>query len=115
LKKKLYDFSYLVKRPKYDKSAIVENQLRPLPYLIERKTISNSMIKIYRDHEGSPTCWDAPAGAELILHDVFGAIQQRSVFVLQEVQGITPFISIFRDFIHKKNQVEGKQQINLQQ
>ncbi len=43
------------------------------------------------------------AGAELIIHDVFGAILYKGTGVfIAEGSGITPFISIFRDLNNKK-------------
>lgn len=51
------------------------------------------------------------AGAELIIHDVFGAIQYkgRGVFIAGG-SGITPFISIFRD-LYKKKELYGNKLI----
>ena len=49
--------------------------------------------------------------AELILHDVFGAIQYKGPGVfLAAGSGITPFIAIFRD-LHKKKQLKGNRLI----
>lgn len=65
------------------------------------------MIKIYRDHEGVTTMLaKTNAGAELIIHDVIGAIQYKgpAVFIAGGT-GITPFIPIFRDLYHK-NQID---------
>ncbi len=70
------------------------------------------MIKIYDDHGGvTAKLGSTNAGAELILHDVFGAIQFQGpgVFIAGG-SGITPFISIFRD-LYKKQQLRGNRLI----
>lgn len=70
------------------------------------------MIKIYRDHPGvTKELGKTNSGAELILHDVFGAIQYKGpgVFIAAG-SGITPFIAIFRD-LHKKKQLKGNRLI----
>jgi ferredoxin-NADP reductase len=57
------------------------------------------MIKIYKDHAGVTNMLGSlNAGDELILHDVFGAIQYKGpgVFIAGGA-GITPFIAIFRE------------------
>ena len=56
-------------------------------------------IKIYNDHDGvTSTLGRLNAGSELILHDVFGAIQYKGpgVFIAGGA-GITPFIAILRE------------------
>jgi ferredoxin-NADP reductase len=86
-----------------------KNQLRPFTFTSLRgQEYLEFMIKIYRDHEGVTNMLGRTnAGAELILHDVFGAIQYKGpgVFIAGGA-GITPFISIFRD-LFAKNQIEG--------
>lgn len=70
------------------------------------------MIKIYRDHPGvTRELGKTNSGAELILHDVFGAIQYKGpgVFIAAG-SGITPFIAIFRDLENKK-QLKGNRLI----
>jgi ferredoxin-NADP reductase len=65
------------------------------------------MIKIYRDHQGvTNMLGQTNAGADLILHDVFGAIRYKDqgIFIAGGA-AITPFISIFRDLYHK-NKIE---------
>lgn len=55
-------------------------------------------IKSYRDHDGVTNQLDQlKAGDELILHDVWGAIQYKGegVFIAGGA-GVTPFIAIFR-------------------
>jgi ferredoxin-NADP reductase len=86
-----------------------KNQLRPFTFTsLREKNHLEFMIKIYRDHEGVTNMLGRTnAGAQLILHDVFGAIQYKGpgVFIAGGA-GITPFISIFRD-LHHKNLIEG--------
>lgn len=70
------------------------------------------MIKIYRDHPGvTKELSKTNSDAELIIHDVFGAIQYKGPGVfLAAGSGITPFIAIFRD-LHKKKQLKGNRLI----
>lgn len=86
-----------------------KNQLRPFTFTCLRDDdYLEFMIKIYRDHDGVTNMLGKTiAGAELILHDVFGAIQYKGpgVFIAGGA-GITPFISIFRD-LNKKNELNG--------
>jgi ferredoxin-NADP reductase len=65
-------------------------------------------IKIYDDHPGvTHQLGLLHAGDQLILHDVFGAIQYQGPGVfLAGGAGVTPFISILRD-LHKKNKLKG--------
>jgi ferredoxin-NADP reductase len=90
-----------------------KNQLRPFTFTsLKDDEHLEFMIKIYRDHEGLTNMLGRTnAGAELILHDVFGAIQYKGpgVFIAGGA-GITPFISIFRD-LYNKNQIEGNRLI----
>jgi ferredoxin-NADP reductase len=86
-----------------------KNQLRPFTFTSLREDDHlEFMIKIYRDHEGLTNMLGRTnACAELILHDVFGAIQYKGLGVfIAGGAGITPFISIFRDLYHK-NLIEG--------
>jgi len=65
-------------------------------------------IKIYPERNGvTALLGKTNTGAELILHDVFGAIQYKGpgVFIAGGA-GITPFISIFRS-LYKDNKIEG--------
>jgi ferredoxin-NADP reductase len=69
-------------------------------------------IKIYNDRKGvTAELGRLNAGAELILHDVFGAISYkgRGVFIAGGA-GITPFIAIFRD-LHKQDKLHGNKLI----
>lgn len=90
-----------------------EDKLRPFTFtnLREQKYLE-FMIKIYRDHDGvTEMLGGINAGAELILHDVFGAIQFKGPGVfLAAGAGITPFISIFRD-LYKQNKLYGNKLI----
>jgi ferredoxin-NADP reductase len=90
-----------------------EDKLRPFTFtnLKEQKYLE-FIIKIYRDHDGvTNKLGSINAGAELILHDVFGAIQFKGngVFIAAGA-GITPFISIFRD-LYKQNKLHGNKLI----
>lgn len=90
-----------------------KDQLRPFTFtcLREEKYLE-FMIKIYMDHEGVTNMLGGiNTGDELILHDVFGAIQYKGpgIFIAGG-SGITPFISIFRD-LHKKKQLDGNRLI----
>lgn len=76
-----------------------KNELRPFTFtgLVESDYLE-FMIKIYTGRQGVTNALGSTnAGAELVLHDVFGAIQYKGpgVFIAAGA-GITPFISIFR-------------------
>jgi ferredoxin-NADP reductase len=90
-----------------------KNQLRPFTFTcLREKNYLEFMIKIYRDHNGvTNMLGKTNAGAELILHEVFGTIQYKGpgVFIVGGT-GITPFISIFRD-LFKKKQLKGNKLI----
>lgn len=69
-------------------------------------------IKIYNDHPGlTQMLGKTNSGAELILHDVFGAIQYKGpgVFIAGGA-GVTPFIAILRD-LHRKHQLKNNKLI----
>jgi hypothetical protein len=62
------------------------------------------MIKIYPEHHGvTAQLGKINAGSELIIGDVFGAIQYKGpgIFIAGGT-GITPFIAIFRELYDKK-------------
>lgn len=61
------------------------------------------IIKIYNDHEGiTKKLGLLHAGAELVLHNVFGAIQYAGPgFFFSGGTGVTPFVAILRDLHHK--------------
>lgn len=90
-----------------------EDKVRPFTFtnLRDQKYLE-FMIKIYRDHYGvTEKLGGINAGAELILHDVFGAIQfkEPGIFIAAGA-GITPFIAIFRD-LYKQNKLYGNRLI----
>lgn len=63
------------------------------------------IIKIYDDHKGvTSELGKLNAGAELLLHDVFGTIKYKGpgIFIAGGT-GITPFIAIFRALFHSEN------------
>ncbi len=66
------------------------------------------MIKIYARNKGmTHALGGTNAGAELILHDVFGTIQYKGPGVFfAGGAGVTPFIAILRDQFNKK-QIQG--------
>lgn len=69
-------------------------------------------IKIYNDHEGvTHQLGTLKAGDELLLHDVWGAIQYKGegVFIAGGA-GVTPFIAIFRQ-LRKENKINGNKLI----
>jgi ferredoxin-NADP reductase len=70
------------------------------------------IIKIYKEHEGvTNMLGKVNAGTQLILHDVFGAIEYKGkgTFIAGGA-GITPFIAIFRDLFSRK-QLKGNKLI----
>ncbi len=84
-----------------------KDQLRPFTFtnLKESKQLE-FMVKIYNDREGvTKMLGRTNAGDELILHDVFGAIQYKGpgVFIAAGT-GITPFMAIFRE-LYKQNKL----------
>ncbi|PJJ07690.1 ferredoxin-NADP reductase [Flavobacterium sp. 1] len=90
-----------------------EDKLRPFTFTnLNEQNYLEFMIKIYKDHEGvTNKLGSINAGAELILHDVFGAIQYKGkgTFIAGGA-GITPFISIFRD-LYKQQLLSGNKLI----
>lgn len=86
-----------------------KNELRPFTFtsLLEWPLLEFT-IKIHNDHNGvTNQLGKTNAGAELILHDVFGTIQYKGpgVFIAGG-SGITPFIAILRT-LHSMNNLEG--------
>lgn len=88
-------------------------ELRPFTFTcLKEKPYLEFMIKIYKDHQGVTNMLGRiNKGAELILHDVFGAIQYKGpgVFIAGGA-GITPFVSIFRN-LYKSRQIRGNKLI----
>ncbi len=90
-----------------------KHQLRPFTFTSMREHgYLEFMIKIYNDHQGVTNMLGRTnAGAELILHEVFGAITYKGPGVfLAAGSGITPFISIFRS-LHKTRELQGNKLI----
>jgi ferredoxin-NADP reductase len=88
-----------------------KDKLRPFTFTcLREQNYLEFMIKIYKDHEGvTNKLGGTNAGAELILHDVFGAIQYKgSGTFIAGGAGITPFISIFRDLYQKHHIIGNK-------
>jgi ferredoxin-NADP reductase len=86
-----------------------KDQLRPFTFtgLIDDAYLEFT-IKIYTNHNGvTHLLGKTNSGAELILHDVFGAIQFKGpgIFIAGGA-GVTPFISIFRH-LYKHREIEG--------
>ena len=90
-----------------------KNQLRPFTFTsLKEQNYLEFIIKIYRGHNDVTNMLSkVNAETELIIHDVFGAIQYKGpgVFIAGG-SGITPFISIFRD-LYKKKQLHGNKLI----
>jgi len=90
-----------------------KSQLRPFTFTNLRDSKSlEFMIKIYNEQNGvTKELGRTNAGDELILHDVFGAIQYKGpgVFIAAG-SGITPFISIFRE-LYRHNLINGNRLI----
>ncbi|MFZ1686348.1 MAG: FAD-binding oxidoreductase [Flavobacteriales bacterium] len=82
-----------------------EGQLRPFTFtnLPDAKHLEFT-IKIYGDHKGvTEQLGQLHIGDELLLHDVFGAIQYKGPgFFIAAGAGVTPFIAILRDLRQKK-------------
>ncbi len=70
------------------------------------------IIKIYNDHNGvTNKLASINAGDELILHNIFGAIQyEKPGIFIAAGTGITPFLAIFRD-LYKQNKLRGNKLI----
>ncbi len=83
-----------------------KDQLRPFTFTSLRELgYLEFMIKIYDGHNGvTKKLGSINAGAELLIHDVFGAIQYKGpgIFIAGG-SGITPFISIFRELYKHRN------------
>lgn len=86
-----------------------QNKLRPFTFTgLNKWDYLEFMIKIYTEHEGVTHMLSRiNEGGELILHDVFGAIQYKGpgVFIAAGA-GITPFLAIFRE-LYKNKQLHG--------
>ena len=90
-----------------------KNKLRPFT-LTSLKSAKNLefIIKIYRDHNGVTKKLESiNASDELILHDVYGAIQyEKPGIFIAAGTGITPFLAIFRE-LDKTKKLKGNKLI----
>jgi len=84
-----------------------KDKLRPFTFTsLNEWPYLEFLIKIYDEHNGvTRQLGKTNAGAELILHDVFGTIQYKEpgIFIAGGA-GITPFIAIFRA-LHKQKKL----------
>jgi ferredoxin-NADP reductase len=90
-----------------------ENELRPFTFTsLNEWDYLEFTIKIYNERKGvTAMLGKTNKGAELILHDVFGAIQYKGTGVfIAGGAGITPFISILRS-LDVSNKLEGNKLI----
>ncbi|HAL81328.1 MAG TPA: flavodoxin reductase [Mucilaginibacter sp.] len=87
----------------------LENELRPFTFTcLNGDDHLEFTIKIYKGHNGiTEKLGDINAGDELIIHEVFGAINYKGpgLFIAGGA-GLTPFISIFRQ-LRVKNELAG--------
>jgi len=87
-----------------------KDQLRPFTFTsLNDWPYLEFIIKIYDDHPGvTNQLGKTNAGAELILHEVFGTIQYKGpgIFIAGGA-GITPFIAIFRALYKRKKLMPG--------
>ncbi len=83
-----------------------EEQVRPYTFTsLQHWDYIEFIIKIYDEHDGvSSQLGKLNAGAQLILHDIFGTIKYKGpgVFIAGGT-GITPFIAIFRALFQSEN------------
>lgn len=82
----------------------MRDQLRPFTFTnLPQARKLEFIIKIYQDHEGvTKKMGLMHAGEELILHEVFGAIQYKGPgYFFAGGAGVTPFIAILRDLEHR--------------
>jgi ferredoxin-NADP reductase len=90
-----------------------KNELRPFTFTaLPDAEFFEFTIKIYNDHPGvTNMLGKTNSGAELILHDVFGAIQYKEpgVFIAGGA-GVTPFIAILR-YLHAHHKLDGNKLI----
>ncbi|MEH6764270.1 MAG: FAD-binding oxidoreductase [Aequorivita antarctica] len=83
-----------------------EDQIRPFTFTsLQHWDHLEFIIKIYEDHKGvTSQLGKINAGAELLLHEVYGTIQYKGpgIFIAGGT-GITPFIAIFRALFESGN------------
>jgi len=90
-----------------------KDQIRPFTFTcLKERNYLEFMIKIYRDHDGvTNKLGSLNAGAELILHDVFGVINYKGIGTfIAAGAGITPFIAILRS-LFKSGRLRGNKLI----
>jgi ferredoxin-NADP reductase len=81
----------------------LENELRPFTFTsLNDWNYLEFTIKIYKGHDGiTEKLASLQIGDELIVHEVFGAIQYKGAGVfIAGGAGITPFLAIFRQLKH---------------
>lgn len=87
----------------------LKNKKRPFTFTcLKKESYLEFTIKIYPSHKGiTNELGKLKPGAELIIRDVWGAINYKGkgVFIAGGA-GVTPFISIFRD-LQSRNEVSG--------
>ncbi|THU34187.1 flavodoxin reductase [Niastella caeni] len=86
-----------------------ENERRPFTFTsLNHEPTLEFTIKRYVDHKGvTDQLHQLNAGDELILHDVWGAIEYKGPgYFIAGGAGITPFIAILRQ-LHRDNQLTG--------
>ena len=91
----------------------LENELRPFTFTSTNDQDNLEFtIKIYKSHNGvTAKLLEVNQGDELIIHEVFGAIQYRGPgLFLAGGAGITPFLAIFRE-LRKNDQLAGNKLI----
>ena len=92
---------------------LLKDEMRPFTFtgLNDWPTLEFT-TKIYTDHHGvTEALGKVKEGDELLIHDVWGAINYKGpgVFIAGGA-GVTPFIAIFRK-LHKDNKLEGNRLI----
>jgi glycine betaine catabolism B len=86
-----------------------ENERRPFTFTsLNNEPTLEFTIKRYMDHNGvTNQLHELDPGDELILHDVWGAIEYKGPgYFIAGGAGITPFIAILRQ-LHRDNQLAG--------
>ncbi len=92
---------------------LLKDEMRPFTFtgLNDWPTLEFT-TKIYTDHHGvTEALGKVKEGDELLIHDVWGAINYKGLGVfIAGGAGVTPFIAIFRK-LHKDNKLEGNRLI----
>jgi len=90
-------------------SPALKNELRPFTFTsLNSDPFLEFTIKRYPDHHGvTDAIHNLKTGDELIIRDVWGAIEYRGPgFFIAGGAGITPFLAILR-WLHKENKLAG--------